>query len=234
MKRLEKKADVCSEFSSPLNYRFSYASQLNWTDFHCWGLAQNTTFPLKPHFFSFLNWIRHSVDLTKWSAWSADVRNVVRAFLLDWSSVDQVTPLTSCMDLYCGWSILSNLFDFVNTIEKLWQVHFLFPFPSVGTNLWQWIFSRYPFIIGLIFTLVNILLAKISTWFKALPFSHLVKHNLKSHLTNWGKKSLHSNCSEIKAFIQIIGDTSMPGKSLPLPKSTWNSELDSSTKLSRY
>lgn len=63
---------------------------------------------------------------------------MVSAFLSDWSSGDQVTPLTSYIDLYCAGGILSYLFHFQHTIlesEEFGRYILLFPFPSASTNL---------------------------------------------------------------------------------------------------
>lgn len=63
---------------------------------------------------------------------------MVQAFLSDWSSGDQVTPLTSYIHLDHGGSILSNLFNFEQTIletVEFGRYIFLFPFSSAGANI---------------------------------------------------------------------------------------------------
>lgn len=111
---------VCSVFSSTLNYRYFYAIWLNWTDFYCWGLSHNTTnllFHWSHIFFSVglnLTLCRPVKMIGVISRW----QKCSWASLSDGSSGDQVIPLTSCTDLYCGGSVLSNLFRFVDTVLK--------------------------------------------------------------------------------------------------------------------
>lgn len=77
------------------------------------------------------------------------------------------------------WMLLKNC--------TFWQVHFSFNLSSVGTILQQQILSRCQFIVDLLFTLVNISVIKIPLRFQALPFTHLIEHNLKSDWTKWGQ-----------------------------------------------